>query len=50
MAASGVVTPKELKRVHINRRVEMDKVKKYSEIYPLIEVGSLLKEKELHQS
>ncbi|PKR79917.1 FMN-binding glutamate synthase family protein [Brumimicrobium salinarum] len=48
MAASGVVTPKELKRVHINRRVEMDKVKKYNEIYPLTEVGSLLKENQLH--
>ncbi|WP_417266519.1 FMN-binding glutamate synthase family protein [Brumimicrobium sp.] len=47
LAASGVVTPKELKRVHINRRVEMDKVKKYSEIYPLTEVGSLLKKPEL---
>ena len=50
MAASGVVTPKELKRVHINRRVEMDRVKKYSEIYPLIEVGSLIKEKDLMHS
>ncbi|HLW29278.1 MAG TPA: FMN-binding glutamate synthase family protein [Brumimicrobium sp.] len=50
MAASGVVTPKELKRVHVNRRVEMDKVKKYSEIYPLIEVGSLIKDKDILHS
>jgi glutamate synthase domain-containing protein 2 len=48
MASCGVVTPKELKRVHINRRVEMDQVRKYSEIYPLTEVGSLLTNKELH--
>lgn len=45
MAASGVTTPQELKRKHINRRVEMDIIRKYSEIYPLTEVGSFLSKK-----
>ena len=47
MAASGVTTPHGLKRIHINRRVEMDKIKKYSEIYPLTEAGSFLIKKEI---
>jgi len=42
MAACGVSSPNDLKRYHINRRVSMNKVLKYSEIYPEIEVGSLL--------
>jgi len=42
MAASGIKNPDELKRAHINRRISMDKVLRYSEIYPDIEVGSLL--------
>jgi glutamate synthase domain-containing protein 2 len=45
MAASGVTTPYALKRVHINRRVEMDEVRKYSEIFPETEVGSYLRKK-----
>lgn len=49
MAASGVSTPKGLKRVHINRRVEMDMIRKYSEIYPLTEIGSYLKKPELEE-
>ncbi len=42
MAACGVSSPKDLTRSHINRRVSMNKVLKYSEIYPEIEIGSLL--------
>ncbi len=42
MAACGVDSPNDLKRYHINRRVSMSKVLKYSEIYPEIEIGSLL--------
>ncbi|GMT44540.1 MAG: FMN-binding glutamate synthase family protein [bacterium] len=42
MAACGVGSPNDLKRHHINRRVSMNKVLKYSEIYPEIETGSLL--------
>jgi len=42
MAACGVGSPDGLKRYHINRRVSMSKVLKYSEIYPEIEIGSLL--------
>ncbi|HQU56948.1 MAG TPA: FMN-binding glutamate synthase family protein, partial [Chitinophagaceae bacterium] len=43
MAATGVRKPFDLKREHINRRVEMDKVMKYSEMYPDVEEGVYLK-------
>ena len=42
MAASGVAHPNDLKRVHINRRVSMNQVLKYNEIYPDLVVGSYL--------
>lgn len=42
MAASGVGNPTDLKREHINRRVSMNKVMKYSEIYPDVEEGSFV--------
>ncbi len=42
MAASGVSNPKDLKREHINRRVSMNKVMKYSEIYPDVVEGSFV--------
>ena len=42
MAAAGVCKPEELTRAHINRRVSMNHVMKYSEIYPEPVVGSLL--------
>jgi glutamate synthase domain-containing protein 2 len=40
MAASGVCKPEELTRKHINRRVSMNNVLKYSEIFPEIVEGS----------
>ncbi len=43
MAATGVTSPNNLNRKHINRRVSMHKVLKYSEIFPNIEEGSYLK-------
>jgi glutamate synthase domain-containing protein 2 len=42
MAASGIGSPLDLKRTHINRRVSMETVLKYDEIYPDIAEGSLL--------
>ena len=36
MAATGVSTPKELSRKHINRRVSMSEVKTYEELYPSV--------------
>ena len=42
MSAAGVSEPHELRRAHINRRIIMDTVKKYDEIYPEMEVGALL--------
>ena len=43
VAASGLNHPKEIKRHHINKRVGGNQVKKYSELYPEIEAGCLLK-------
>jgi len=43
MAAAGVCTPKDLTRAHINRRVNMSQVMTYKELYPEVEVGSLIK-------
>ena len=42
IAASGLDSPNEIKREHINRRVGMNTVAKYNEIYPYIERGCLL--------
>ena len=43
IAAAGIRAHEELTRAHINRRVNMNKVMTYNEIYPSIERGSLLK-------
>ncbi|NIJ44995.1 glutamate synthase domain-containing protein 2 [Wenyingzhuangia heitensis] len=43
LAASGVTEPNELKREHISRRVEMNEVLNYSQIYPEITPGQYLK-------
>jgi glutamate synthase domain-containing protein 2 len=43
IAAAGISKPSEITREHINRRVSMNKVMKFSELYPEIEIGSLLK-------
>jgi glutamate synthase domain-containing protein 2 len=42
IAAAGVANSENLKRKHINRRVSMNQVLKYDEIFPYIEKGSLL--------
>lgn len=42
MAASCISSPADLNRAHINRRVSMEKVLKYIEIYPEMKEGSLL--------
>ncbi len=42
IAAAGIHTATELKRMHINRRVFMDTVKRYDEIYPCVPVGCFL--------
>ncbi len=44
IAAAGVANPADLKRKHINRRVNMNTVLKYDDIFPYIEEGSFLKE------
>lgn len=44
MAASGVVRADELRREHINRRINVaGTIKKYSEMYPDVSVGEYLK-------
>lgn len=45
VAAAGVDNPEDITRAHINRRVSMNNVMKYDELYPLIEVGAFLNEK-----
>jgi len=42
IAATGVANPADLKRNHINRRISMNTVLKYNEIFPYTEVGSLI--------
>ena len=39
--ATGVHSPNDLKRKHINRRVSYSQVSTYSEIFPEVEIGSL---------
>ncbi len=42
IAAAGVANPNDLRRSHINRRVNMNSVMRYDEVFPYIEKGSLL--------
>jgi glutamate synthase domain-containing protein 2 len=42
MAASGLNDSNELRREHINRRVGMNQVMKYNEIYPEVKEGAFL--------
>ena len=42
IGASGINKLEELNRKHINRRVSMNSVLKYDEIFPYVEKGSLL--------
>ena len=44
LAAGGLHHPKDLKRVHINRRVSAEKVMRYDEIYPMLEDKALLRQ------
>ena len=50
IAASGLSHPDEIRRSHINRRVGMNTVAKYDEIYPYIEKGCLLSEDSVPES
>ncbi len=47
LAATGLHNPDELMRCHIYRRVTMNKVMQYDEIYPEISVGAYLRETEI---
>lgn len=42
LAAAGLTRPNDLKREHINRRVSMTYTMSYLQLYPQVEVGSLL--------
>ncbi len=42
MAASGIDTPSKLNRHQINRRVFMDQVRTFEEIYPSVPVGAMV--------
>ena len=42
LAASGLESPQDIKRGHINKRIGMYNVAKYNEIYPYIKKGCLL--------
>ena len=42
VAAAGLSDPKELTLKHINRRVSMNKIMKYDELYPSVEPGYLI--------
>lgn len=43
LAAAGLEKPEDITKKHINKRVGINKVMKFSELYPEIEIGSLLK-------
>ncbi len=43
IAAAGITNVNDLNRSHINKRVSLNSVLKYHQIYPPIETGSLLK-------
>ncbi len=49
IAAAGISKPNDLNRSHLNRRVNMNTVLKYNEIYPYITERSLL-QKEMNQN
>ena len=50
IAASGLRTPEELNRKHINRRIGINLIKKYDEIFPYTEKESLLLNNFSHES
>ncbi|NQY12203.1 MAG: FMN-binding glutamate synthase family protein [Flavobacteriales bacterium] len=43
IAATGISQPEELERKHINRRISMNTIQRYDEIFPYTEIKSLLK-------
>ena len=45
--ACGLNSPSELNRAHINRRISMEKVSNYLELYPPIKKGCLLNSAEI---
>ncbi|HHZ64123.1 MAG TPA: FMN-binding glutamate synthase family protein [Flavobacteriales bacterium] len=44
IAAAGLKSPNELKRMHVNRRTSMQSVESYEKIYPYIPTSSLLEQ------
>ncbi|MCB0458919.1 MAG: FMN-binding glutamate synthase family protein [Flavobacteriaceae bacterium] len=50
LAAAGLEHPHEIKREHINKRIGMNTVAKYNEIYPYMEEGCLLVEDKIPDS
>ncbi len=50
LAASGLENPDQIKREHINRRIGMNTIAKYSEIYPSITPGCLLSDDSIPES
>ena len=46
-AAAGIQDPENIRREHINRRISQTKALRYSDIFPYIEEGSLLKKENL---
>lgn len=46
LAAGGFSKSDDLKRNHINRRINMNTIMDYSQIFPEVEAGSLLKKRE----
>lgn len=49
LAASGLQSVDQITRKHIFRRTSLNEIKRYSEIFPYIEKGSLLKESTVPQ-
>jgi len=47
-AAAGLGSPHQITRAHISRRVFMNQVKTFEEIYPSVAVGSLLNAEEMN--
>ena len=42
MAAAGLTSPEQINRAHVNRRISMAESKRYDELFPYLEIGSLL--------
>ena len=44
LSSAGISSPKEVNRTHIFRRVNQQEVKRYDQIFPLLETGCMLNE------